>query len=112
MRDSLSWLWRHHRILVLICALGAAASLFFAVRLVVFWLYWANPDHHRAPLEGWMTIGYVARSWKVPPEVLLDLAAPGQRGGRPLTLADIAAAGGEPLSALIDRLESALPPPP
>lgn len=108
MRRHLAYLWGHHRILLAVFALGGAATLFFAVRLVAFWLYWAAPDHDRAPLEGWMTVGYIARSWQLPPEEVLALTGSTLEGGRPMTLAAIAAANGESLPALIARLEAAL----
>jgi len=40
----------------------------FAVRTVRQALYWHN--HHDEPIHGWMTIGYVAHSYHVPPHVL------------------------------------------
>lgn len=108
MSARVTYLWRHHRLLLAVFLLGGVATLFFAVRLVVFWLYWADPAHQRAPLEGWMTVGYVSRSWSVPPEEIIALIDPAAAGQRPFTLAELAAARGEPLSALIARLEPAL----
>ncbi|HXU35535.1 MAG TPA: hypothetical protein VN937_04175 [Blastocatellia bacterium] len=40
---------------------------FRAVRHAVYW------SHHRdEPIHGWMSVGYVARSYHVPPRVLYD----------------------------------------
>jgi hypothetical protein len=108
MRHQFAYLWSQHRFLLVLFLIGGTATLFFAVRLVAFWIYWAEPAHHRAPLEGWMTVGFVARSWHLPPEEVLALTGVALDGGRPVTLAALAAANGESLSTFIARLETAL----
>ena len=108
MHRPLAYLWAQHRLLLVVFLLGGLATLFFAVRLVVFWIYWADPSHHRAPLEGWMTVGYVARSWDLPPEEVMALAGGDPAAGRPVSLATLAAANGESLASLVARLEAAL----
>ena len=89
------------------CAL--ALTLFFAVRLVLFSIYWADPKHREQPIAGWMTPGFVAHSWHVPREVMLDLLGPPPEGApkRP-TLDDIAAERGVPVEDLIAEIEAAI----
>lgn len=76
-------------------------------------LYWADPAHHRQIPEPWMTPGYIARSWHLPPETV-D-AAIGVTDSRtlfdkgPPTLERIAAQEGVPVGDLIGRLEAVLP---
>lgn len=86
---------RSHRLLIGVFLVALSLTGFFFVRTVLFTLHWADPAHQEQMIEGWMPIRYVARSWRVPPEVLadaLDVAA----GGRPrLTVAEIAAERGE-----------------
>jgi len=83
-------------------------TAFFLVRTVVFTLHWADPAHQEQTIEGWMPIRYVARSWRVPPEVLteaLDLAA----ADRPrLTVAEIAAERGESVEEIASSLRAAI----
>jgi len=70
IRERLARLWAHNRLALLvfaglICVLG-----FFAVRTVSLTLYWMDPAHQDQALAGWMTPRYVARSYKLPPDVL------------------------------------------
>lgn len=50
-----------------VAALGFTA--FHIVRTVTTAIYWQQ--HRDEPIERWMTIGYVAHSYHVPPHVLL-----------------------------------------
>lgn len=91
-------------------AFGAALilTLAFGVRLGVQAVYWSDPRHQDQSIEGWMRLGYVARSWDVPAEVLGQATGlpPAQTVGQ--SLSDIAAARDIPLPALIDTLQSAI----
>ena len=49
----------------------SAAGL-FAVRGVVFWVYWGDPARHEQAIEPWMTPGYIAHSWRVPRAVVVE----------------------------------------
>ncbi|MDU8913026.1 hypothetical protein [Aestuariicoccus sp. MJ-SS9] len=102
-------LWRRHPLLTSAFVLSSAAVLFFAVRLVVFTVYWANPAHRDQALAGWMTPRYVAQSWHIAPQdmaEILQLSRDGQ--GRRITLAQIAEARGMPLPVLLDELDAAI----
>jgi len=106
--SALSYLWHYHRPALIALAAALAIALFFAVRLTVFTIYWSDPAHHEQPLAGWMTPGYVARSWDVPPEVI-RAALPARSGtDTHPTLAQIAEAEGLPLPELIAALEAAI----
>lgn len=65
MLNGIEHLWHSHRALLLAFCFAVALTLFFAVRTVVFGAYWANPEHQNQPLEGWMTLRYVAYSYKL-----------------------------------------------
>jgi hypothetical protein len=87
--------WRSHRLLIVIFLVALSLTGFFFVRTVLFTLHWADPAHQEQMIEGWMPLRYVARSWRVPPEVLaeaLDVRT-GERSR--LTVAEIAAERGE-----------------
>lgn len=87
---------------------------FRATRSAIYWHY-----HRDEPIKGWMTVGYVARSYGVPPHVLykaIDLP-PKPPDRRPLR--EIAKSQNRELSKLIADLENAIvharppyPPPP
>jgi len=88
MANGLRHLWNRHRIVVLMFAVALGLTGFFAVRMVAFGIYWSDPDNRDLAIEGWMPVRYVARSWNVPPEALLDAltVSPDAR----LTISDIA----------------------
>ncbi len=105
---ALARLWRNHRLALLAFLAAAALTLFFAVRLVVFSVYWMHPaQQDRAP-EGWMTPGYVARSWDVPRAALRGALDLPEAAGRPPTLAEIARDRGQPLPDLLEEVAAAL----
>lgn len=109
--SALAHLWRHHRIALIAFVAAAGVTLFFAVRMAVFTLYWADPRHHEQPLAGWMTLHYVAHSWHVPPDAVIagaGVGAPDDRPRRARSLAEIARDEGVPLSTLIARLQKAI----
>lgn len=66
-------LWRKHRFLFIAFIAALAVTAFFALRLVAFSLYWADPAHQDQPLEGWMTPRYVALSYDLPPGVVREV---------------------------------------
>ena len=75
-------LWRSHRLALIAFVVAALVSLVLAGRTVAFYVYWADSGHIEQPVESWMTVGYVARSWKVDPDLLravLDLDAGDRR---------------------------------
>ncbi|MGI3167731.1 hypothetical protein ACRARG_01170 [Pseudooceanicola sp. C21-150M6] len=107
MIRSLPHLWRHHPFALSFFGLAAVLALVFAVRLTLFSVYWADPAHRQQHPEGWMTPGYVAHSWHLPPEEVfreLGLTPPADR----MTLERIAADKGMPLEALIATLAAYL----
>ena len=107
---ALRYLWRHHRAGVIGFALALVFAAGFAVRLVVLTVYWSDPAHRDQPVAGWMTPGYVAQSWDVPPDVIraaLDLPQ-GARAGLRATLTQIAETQAIPLPELTARIEAAI----
>lgn len=107
MRDP-GRLWREHRLLVLIFAAAVLLAALFAVRAAVFWTHWSDPENRDQPLAGWMTPGYVARSWHVDRGVVAEALGLEPGAGRGMTLAEIAEAQGVPLSELEARLIDAI----
>ncbi len=101
-------LWRTRPWLSSAFLLACAVTLFFALRLVVQTVYWQA--HQEVPVEPWMTVGYVARSWGLDPREL-DAAAglplPDQKG-HPQPLAEIARDRGVPVAEVIADVERAV----
>jgi hypothetical protein len=84
--------------------LALALTLFFAVRTIGSAIYWNDPQNQDRPPEGWMPLGYVARSWDVPRDMLAHEVGlrPGTEPRRNLDL--IARDEGIPLETLIARI--------
>ncbi len=96
----LRWLLRAGFVL----ALGL--TLFFGARLTLGAVYWSN--HRDQPIEGWMPLRYVGRSWSVPPEVIADALGiePGTLPRR--SLSQIARDRDIPEAELIARIIAAI----
>ena len=101
-------LWRDHRIALLAFVAAVFITLFFAVRLVISGVYWADPTHRDQVPEGWMTPGYVARSWHIPRGALLaELNLP-PTSNRPHSFEEIAETRGVPLSQVLGEVSAAI----
>lgn len=101
-------LWRARPWLTSAFLLACAVTLFFGGRFVAYSVYWAT--HQEVPVEPWMTVGYVARSWGLDPRDL-DAAAGlplPEVKGRPQPLSEIAADRGVPVAELIAEVEAAV----
>lgn len=83
-----------------------ALALAFALRLGLGVLYW-NANQTR-PIEPWMPIGYISRSWDVPPEILAQALEVELASLPRQSLERIAALQGVSVTELIARLDSAI----
>jgi hypothetical protein len=101
---------RTRPILMAAFALAVALTIFFASRLVVNAVYWANPDHQNQRVAPWMTVGYIAQSWDVEPDELDAIAQLPQPSvkGHPQPLIEIATDRGVPVATVIAEVEAAL----
>ena len=86
--------FRRHPVLTAAFASTAALALVFLFNVAGRIIYWEA--HENEPIEPWMTVGYIGRSWDLSPRLLDAVAGtPTRRGsGRPLTLAEIARSRG------------------
>lgn len=101
-------LWRARPWLTSAFLLACAVTLFFAGRFTVYTVYWAT--HREVPVEPWMTVGYIARSWGLDPRAL-DTAAglpPPEVRGHPQPLSEIARERGVPVAKVIEEVEAAV----
>lgn len=101
-------LWKARPVLTSAFLLACAATLFFAGRFTVYTVYWAS--HREMPVQAWMTVGYVARSWGLDGRAIdarAGLPLPEVKG-RPQPLSEIAAERGVPVSEVIATVEAAV----
>lgn len=100
-------LFKRHPWLVSGLAVATILSLFFAVRFAIGVAYWTA--HQNEPVQPWMTVGYVGKSWGIDPR-RIDSAAglPGTRRGHPVPLAEIARQRGVPVETVIREIEAAI----
>lgn len=106
---ALAILWQRHRILLVAFFGATLIALFFATRFVISVAYWSDPAHRDQPLQGWMTIGYVSRSYDVPRDALAEALglAPPEKGKRP-TLDRLARERGQPWDAFERDIKAAI----
>ena len=102
MAGRAPWLLRLAFGLALLVTLG------FGLRFGASVIYWANPANSDQPVEGWMPVGFVARSWQVPPEVLVQALGLGPDERARQTLEQIARQQGVPVADLVATLEAAI----
>lgn len=101
-------LWRARPWLTSAFLLACAVTVFFAGSFAWHTVYWAT--HQEEPVRGWMTVGYVARSWGLDGreiDRLAGLPLPEVKG-RPQTLREIAADRGVPVAEVVAEVEAAV----
>ncbi len=105
---ALAYLWKKHKGALIALVLALAVALFFAIKLVMQWIYWSDPAHRDQVIEGWMSPGYVSHSYDVPHEVIRSALPAGFEHGRRLSLDRIAEESDKDVKAIIDDLYTAI----
>ncbi len=100
----LSVLKSHHPRLFWGTVLAGTAACIFAAKLILFTIYWMDPDHRFHAPEPWMTPGYIARSHDVPPQQIAEFLGLGGASDHPMTLAQIAQKQGRDIDTLLSQL--------
>ncbi len=111
--NAIKTLWQQNKALLIAFVVAALVTIIFAVRTVVFTIYWNNPDHQRQALEPWMTPQYVAYSYGLEREQVGAALGLKANAGMRLKMADIAAQQNvtlQQLQARIDALPVDAPP--
>lgn len=102
-------LWAASPIATTLLALALVVAGVFGARMVIWSVYWSEPARHEQALAGWMTPGYVAHSWRVPREVVLDaLDAPMPPPGGPMNIHELADYHNTSVEALIAEATAAI----
>ena len=99
---ALRWMMRLGFVLAL------AFTLFFGVKTTLSALYWNAPHNRDQVIEGWMPLGYLGRSWHVPPEVIPELVGVDTSRPRRRSIAQIAEDRGVPIDELIAQITAAI----
>jgi hypothetical protein len=86
--------------------IAALVTAALGARLIIRAAYWAT--HQDVAIEGWMTVGYVARSRGLEPADLIKALGDSYTLGDRRALAALAAARGVPLDQLIAEIEAGL----
>lgn len=99
-------LGRRQWVLLFMLLVAIAVTGFFAVRAVRRAAYWR--EHRDETIRPWMSVHYVARSYRVPPPVLYQSIGipPGPPDRRPLR--EIAREQNRPVESLIAELQKAI----
>lgn len=101
-------IWQAAPVATVILGGALAVSLFFAIRLVAFWIYWADPAHRDQAIEPWMTPGYVAHSWGIQREIAFETLGLTPNPGGPRTMRELAEAQGISVAQLAQDLQAAI----
>ena len=108
MITRLKQLWRARPRLTAAFLLACAVTLFFTGSFAYRTVYWAT--HQEVPVRGWMTVGYIARSWGLDGrelDALAGLPVPEEKG-HPQTLREIALDRGVPVLEIVTEVEAAI----
>lgn len=95
----------HHPRLFWGAILAGVAACVFAVKLIIFTVYWMEPKHRLQPLEPWMTPGYVARAYDINPKQIISFLELPAEFDRPMTLEQIAMQQGRDVGAMVSTLQ-------
>ena len=63
-------LWHQHRFIFIGFVAAALITVLFAIKTVSGVIYWSQ--HRNTSIEPWMTIGYIAHSYRIDPRTLGD----------------------------------------
>jgi hypothetical protein len=104
---TIASVFRRHPVLVTSLTLTTALALFFAVRFALGVAYWSA--HQNEPVQPWMTLGYVGRSYHLDPrEIAAIIGLPPPERGHALTVGEIAQQRGVPVADIIRAVEQAI----
>ena len=101
-------IWKAAPIATVLLAVALVAGLFFSVRMTAHWIYWGDDAHRNQPIAGWMTPGYIAHSWHVPREVVIDAIDAPRCPDGPRNLDHLARDQGRPVADLVSEAEAAI----
>ncbi|PUB13596.1 hypothetical protein [Yoonia sediminilitoris] len=102
----LSFLRQHWQIVGVI-ALASAAALWFAISVLLDFIYFNDPKNQDIALKPWMTPRYIVMSYDLPPEVVAELLDLTPQQDRRVPMRDIAEKMGITLDELTEIVRAA-----
>ncbi|MCK0143540.1 hypothetical protein [Aliiroseovarius sp. F20344] len=108
MISNIRRMWAAAPVATVVLALALSAGVFFGARSITSWIYWNDPAHIDQPIAGWMTPRYVAYSWQVPRDVMLEALALGDNDPKGRNLKRLAEIKGMSVEYLIKEIELAI----
>ncbi len=106
MIKKLRHLWQEHRLLLLGFVFVSLFTVMFLIRTIVDTVYFQN--NRDREIEPWMPIGYIAKTYDVPPEVLLQSAGISLDNAIRLRIQRVADETGIPYAQLVRQLMDAI----
>ncbi len=67
---TLKYLWHKHRLLLVGFSIATLITLVFLTKFTLSLVYWST--HQDAPIETWMPVGYIAKSYNVDRDWLMQ----------------------------------------
>jgi len=89
-------------------AIAALLTAFFAVRAILFALFWMDTPPQTHPIEPWMTPRYIARTYDIPRDQMLGILGLASDETPRQPLDSLARNRGVPVQIYIDQIEALL----
>ncbi len=107
---ALKYLWNKHRLLLLGFSLATVLTLVFLAKFIFSVIYWSS--HQDVVIETWMPVGYIARSYDVDRDWLMQQTGLPEGGYHPrLSIEDAAREAGVSFEEMRARLLNAIQKP-
>jgi len=104
---TLKYLWNTHRLLLVGFTIATLVTLVFLTRFTISLVYWST--HLDAPIETWMPVGYIARSYDVDRDwLMLQTGLPSGEFHPRLSVEDAAVKAGISFEDMRARLQMAI----
>ena len=110
MRHFVWYVWKEHKVIGLLTVAATGVFLFFAGHFVAGAIHFANPANQNRPVEPWMSIRYVEKSWGLPKPVMFGIIGYDPQtphSAVPRSVGDYLAESGQTLSAFQSAVEAA-----
>lgn len=106
MIAKIKHLWREHKLLLVTFLIVSTFTLMFFARTIVGAAYFKA--HADRPIEPWMPIGFIAKTYQVPPDILLDAANIPEGQSIRLQIKRVAQETGVPYEQLVAQFMDAI----
>lgn len=99
--------WSVAPVATTVLAIALVAFLIFGLRAALFWSDRLPRAERDQPVAAWMTPRYIARSWRIPPDLVLDaIDAPRPPPDGPMSLRELAEFREVPVEQVLAEAEA------